>query len=87
MYYRPELEKSSVAKCLGVKMSGVAKCLGCKMSGCQNVLIWGSTMSGWQNVLLSKCLGVKKGVSKCPGVEMTGAEMSENPILSNLILN
>ena len=47
-------------------------------------------MSGWQNVLVSKCLGAriscshnvwvsKRGVSKCPGVEMSGAEMSENP--------
>ena len=47
-------------------------------------------MSGWQNVLLSKCLGAKiscshnfwvskRGVSKCPGVEMLDAKMSENP--------
>ena len=46
-------------------------------------------MSGWQNVLVSKCLGAriscshnvwvsKRGVSKCPGVKMSGAEMSEN---------
>ena len=52
-------------------------------------LCLGGIMSGWQNVLLSKCLGArlswshnvwvsKRGVSKCPGVKMLGAEMSEN---------
>ena len=46
-------------------------------------------MSGCQNVLLSKCLGAKiscsqnvwvskRGVSKCPGVEMSGAKMLED---------
>ena len=68
-----------VAKCLGVKITGVAKCLGCKISRCQNVLIWGGTMSGWQNVLLSKCLGVKKLGVKYSGVKISGEEMSENP--------
>ena len=28
--------------------------------------------------MLSKCLGVKKGVSKCLGVKMSDAEMLEN---------
>ena len=48
-------------------------------------------MSGWKNLSVSKCLGAriscshnvwvsKRGVSKCPGVEMSGAEMSENLI-------
>ena len=64
-----------VSKCLD--LYAVAQCLG-------------GIMSGWQNVLVSKCLGAriscshnvwvsKRGVSKCPGVEMSGAEMSENP--------
>ena len=69
-----ELDRASVEKYVGVKMTGVAKCLGCKISGCQNVSIcmqWhnvlvakclGGTMSGWKNVLLPKCLGVKIGV-------------------------
>ena len=63
-----------VSKCLD--LYAVAQCLG-------------GIMSGWQNVLVSKCLGAriscshnvwvsKRGVSKCPGVEMSGAEMSEN---------
>ena len=63
-----------VSKCLD--LYAVAQCLG-------------GIMSGWQNVLLSKCLGAKiscshnvwvskRGVSKCPGVKMLGAEMSEN---------
>ena len=38
----------------------------------------GGTMSGRQNVFLSKCKGVKKVVSKCPGVKRSCAEMSEN---------
>ena len=65
-----------VSKCLD--LYAVAQCLG-------------GIMSGWQNVLVSKCLGAriscshnvwvsKRGVSKCPGVEMSGAEMSENPL-------
>ena len=64
-----------VSKCLD--LYAVAQCLG-------------GIMSGWQNVLVSKCLGAriscshnvwvsKRGVSKCPGVKMSGAEMSENP--------
>ena len=67
-----------VSKCLD--LYAVAQCLG-------------GIMSGWQNVLVSKCLGAriscshnvwvsKRGVSKCPGVEMSGAEMSENPFCS-----
>ena len=36
------------------------------------------TMSGWKNILLSKCLGVTKGVSKFLGVKISDAEMSEN---------
>ena len=58
---------------MGVKMTGVEKCLGCKMSGCQSFLdlyavaqCMGGTMSGWKNVLLSKCLGVK--MSRCCNV-------------------
>ena len=64
-----------VSKCLD--LYAVAQCLG-------------GIMSGWQNVSVSKCLGARiscshnvwvstRGVSKCPCVEMSGAEMSENP--------
>ena len=53
-------------------------------------------MSGWLIVLVSKCLGAriscshnvcvsKRGVSKCPGVEMSGAEMSENHLQVTLV--
>ena len=66
-----------VSKCLG--LYAVAQCLG-------------GILSGWQNVLLLKSLGAKiscshnvwvskRGVSKCPGVKMLGAEMSENHIM------
>ena len=63
-----------VSKCLDLYV--VAQCLG-------------GTMSGWQNVRVSKCPGAKiscshnvwvskRRVSKGPGVEMSGAERSEN---------
>ena len=64
-----------VSKCLD--LYAVAHCLG-------------GIMSRWQNAFLSKCLVVKiscshnvwvskRGVSKCPGVKMLGAKMSDNP--------
>ena len=76
-----ELDRALIAKFLGFKITGVAKCLACKMSVCQNVSIcmqwhtvWvaqclGGTMFGWKNVLLSKCLDVKKW-----GVKMSGCQ-------------
>ena len=50
----------------------------------------GGIMSGWQNAWVSKCLGAKiscshnvwvskTGMSKGPGVKMSGAKMSVNP--------
>ena len=68
------VQNACVSKCLD--LYAVAQCLG-------------GIMSGWQNVLLSKCLGAKiscshnvwvskRGVSKCPGVKMSGAKMSQN---------
>ena len=84
------LQNVWVSKCLGVKMSGcqnvficmqwhnvwVAQCLGGEMSCCQNVsvpkylvvIMSGCQKGGCQNIL----------VSKCPGVKMSGAKMSEN---------
>ena len=52
-----------VSKCLD--LYAVAQCLGGIMSGCQ--------ISCSHNVWVSK-----RGLSKCPGVKMSGAEMSEN---------
>ena len=68
-----------VSKCLD--LYAVAQCLA-------------GIMCGWQNVRVSKCPGAKifcshsvwvskRGVSKGPGVEMSGAEMSENPCSSS----
>ena len=54
-------------------MSGWQKNRGGKMSNFK----WGGKMSGWQNVWVAKCLGVKKSgcqnvlVSKCLGVKMS----------------
>ena len=77
---------TGVTKCLWCKMSRcqnvlicmqwhnvwVAECLGGKMSWCQNV-----SVPEYLVVIMSGCQ--KGGLSKCPGVEMSGAEMSENP--------
>ena len=68
------VQKFWVSKC--VDLYAVAQCLGGNMSGWQNVLSWeclGVEISCSHNVWMSK-----RGVSKCPGVEMLGAEMSEN---------
>ena len=54
-----------MVKCLGGQKSGVAKSQSCKMSWVAKCLFFYSgEMSGWQNVLVAKCLGRKMSVWK-----------------------